>query len=91
MLLKKPVTSATVLEFPARRKPQGPYPTDPTTNAVTNRRISILNCTREKMAHAFLNGSRMETLRVGYGLPMAAVEEVIREELRARLAERRVA
>lgn len=90
-MLRKPITKASVLQFPARRKPQGPQPTDPTPNAITNRRISILSCTREKMAHAFLNGSRMETLRVGYGIPMAAVEEILREEMRARLAERRAA
>jgi hypothetical protein len=91
MLLKKPATNASVLQFPARRKPQGPQGPDSTPNAITIRRIGILSVTREKIGHAFLSVSRMETIRVGYRLPMAAVEEVIREEMRARLAERRAA
>jgi len=75
-----------VLEMPQRGKPEGPYPPGNTPTTVTNRRVTgLLNTTRERIAAAWIGGSPMRSLRVSYDLPMAALEEVLRAEVRSRL------
>lgn len=87
---RKPV--ATVLRFPRIVNGDDPQPPHPTAPAVTNRRVTgLLPVTRERIGYAFLHGSTMRTLRVSYALPMAALEEIIREEMRMRLNRRAAA
>jgi hypothetical protein len=81
---RKPVT--TVLRFPRVVNGDDPQPPQPKAAAVTNRRITgLLPITRERIGYAFLHGSTMRTLRVSYGLCMASLEEIIRDEMRLRM------
>lgn len=82
---------AIVLRMPGGGNGNSPQPPDNTPSAITNRRITgLLAITRDRIGYAFLGGSKMRTLRVSYDLPMEALEEVIREQMRERLNRRQI-
>lgn len=85
---RKPATKASVLQLPDQRNDRDPQPPQGAGVVVPKRITGLLPITREKIGFAFLRGSKMRTLRVSYELPMSALEEVIREEMVARLNRR---
>lgn len=92
MLRKSASIEQRVLQMPVRRNSTDGQPPENTPPSISARRVAnMLDCTRERIANSFLAGSSLDSLRVGYQLPLADLGNVLREEMRSRLSARRAA
>jgi len=87
--MAKPSTS-NILRFPSKSNGDRPQPPDSATILTAKRITSMLDCTKDALVFAWLQGSSEMRLAKAYQVPRPAVESIVRERVRRMLNRRMV-